>query len=136
MYAKARRAQKAPLGEFEQQVVAAVKDCEPEAYGVRVCEHLLELHGGSLALAQVYVTLNRLERKGFLSSHWTDPKPIPGGRSRRIFKLDGKGVMALEQSIASRERALASSRRGEGTGEKRQVLGKAAIVPAIAEHIG
>ena len=88
----ARRADKCPLGEFEHQVMVAVKHCEPEAYGVRICERLLAIYGASLALAQVYVTLNRLERKGFLSSSWTDPKPtlwrscsslLPVGRQGR-----------------------------------------------------
>jgi PadR family transcriptional regulator PadR len=96
------------LGEFEHQVLVAVRDCGGEAYGLRIAEMLLGIHGGSLAIAQVYVTLRRLEKKGFLSSQTQAPRPIRGGRARRVFNLEGTGEQALEQSTAFR-RALVTS---------------------------
>jgi PadR family transcriptional regulator PadR len=101
------------LGEFEHQVMVAVRNCGEDAYGLRIAEGLLEVYGGSLAIAQVYVTLNRLEKKGFLSSQMQAPRPIRGGRARRVFKLEGKGDLALEQSTAFR-RALVTSADANG----------------------
>jgi DNA-binding PadR family transcriptional regulator len=97
-----------PLGEFEHQVMVTVQNCAEEAYGLRIAESLLEIYGSTLAIAQVYVTLNRLEKKGFLSSRTESPRPIRGGRARRVFQLEGKGDQALEQSTAFR-RALVTS---------------------------
>jgi DNA-binding PadR family transcriptional regulator len=102
-----------PLGEFEHQVMAAVRNCGKEAYGLRIAESLLEIYGNALAIAQVYVTLNRLEKKGFLSSQTESPRPIRGGRARRVFLLEGKGDQALEQSTVFR-RALVTSVNGNG----------------------
>jgi PadR family transcriptional regulator PadR len=96
------------LGEFEHQVMATVRNCGEDAYGLRIAEILLGIYSGSLAIAQVYVTLSRLEKKGFLSSQMDAPRHMRGGRARRVFKLQGKGDAALEQSTAVRS-ALATS---------------------------
>ena len=107
---RARRT-RCPLGEFEQQVMTAVVDCQPEAYGVNISVRLLDVYGASLALAQVYVTLKQLHGKGFLTVHpETSPRPIPGGRKRTCYQLTSKGVKALEESAAFRN-ALASNMR-------------------------
>jgi DNA-binding PadR family transcriptional regulator len=122
-----RRRAKCPLGEFEQEVMIAVRACQPEAYGSIVAERLLEVHGASLALAQVYVTLKRLWGKEFLSSHDEDtPRPIPGGRKRTCYALTSRGVGALEQSLAFRH-ALSSRARIEY--EK-----TSGVLPANAEN--
>ena len=97
------------LGEFEHQVMVAVRGCGEEAYGLRIAERMVELYGDGLAMAQVYVTLKRLEKKGFLSSQMTVPQPIRGGRSRRVFHMEGKGAVALEQSTAFRSALVAST---------------------------
>jgi PadR family transcriptional regulator, regulatory protein PadR len=122
------------LGEFEHQVMVAVRDCSDEAYGLHIAKHLLEIYGGSLAIAQVYVTLRRLEQKGFLSSRMDVPKPVRGGRARRIFLMEGKGALALEQSTAFRS-ALAASSKGVASGVEKDggspnENGEASFAPA------
>jgi DNA-binding PadR family transcriptional regulator len=92
------------LGEFEQQVMVAVRDCGSEAYGLNIARRLIEVYDTSVAIAQVYVTLKRLEQKGFLSSKLT-PESTDGGRTRRFFRMEASGELALEQSTAVR-RAL------------------------------
>ena len=99
------------LGEFEHQVMIAVRNSGDEAYGLQVAKRLLEKYGGSLAIAQVYVTLQRLVSKGLLSSYVDAPRPIRGGRARRIFKIEEAGVQALEQSTAFRHALLGSENK-------------------------
>ena len=41
--------------------------------------------------------LRRLEKKGCLTSSFTDPSPTRGGKSKRVFKLTAKGIEALEE---------------------------------------
>jgi PadR family transcriptional regulator, regulatory protein PadR len=109
--------------------MVAVKHCEPDAYGIRICERLLAIYGASLALAQVYVTLNRLERKGLLSSCWSNPKPTRGGRARRCYKLESNGVTALDESTTFRQRSLTSMMEGrDGYPESASTAG---ILPAV-----
>ena len=51
-----------------------------------------------LNVGQVYTTLQRLEDKGFVTSHASDPLPIRGGRSRRHFTITGAGACALAEA--------------------------------------
>jgi len=62
------------------------------------------------AMGAVYTTLQRLEDKGFLKSHMSDPLPVRGGRSRRHFVLTGAGQRALREA----ERAAESMWSGVG----------------------
>jgi DNA-binding PadR family transcriptional regulator len=51
--------------------------------------------GIELSRGSIYVTLDRLERKGYVSSWFDDPTPEPGGKARRCFKLEPHGLEAL-----------------------------------------
>ena len=70
------------LGEFEQLVLLAIAQLRGEAYGVPIVEEIERRTGRSVARAAVYVTLRRLEEKGFVSSWMGDPRlaglAVPG----------------------------------------------------------
>ena len=65
------------LGEFEQMVLLAVLCAgqDADAYGVNVHEELQKRTKRRVARGAVYMTLDRLEKKGLLSSYLTDPTP-------------------------------------------------------------
>ena len=46
----------------------------------------------------MYLTLRRLEEKGFVSSWMSDPTPERGGKARRYVKLESAGVPALRDA--------------------------------------
>jgi DNA-binding PadR family transcriptional regulator len=46
----------------------------------------------------VYMTLERLEEKGLLTSHLTDPTPERGGRSKRVYAVTATALVALRDS--------------------------------------
>ncbi|MCH7825609.1 MAG: PadR family transcriptional regulator [Acidobacteria bacterium] len=86
------------LGEFEQIVLLAMARARDEAYAVSIYDEILRTIGRSVSIPAVYVTLSRLEKKGFVRSWMGEPSPTRGGRAKRYFKLAGKGREALEQS--------------------------------------
>jgi DNA-binding PadR family transcriptional regulator len=88
------------LGEFEHLVLLAVVRIEDGAYGLTVRRELEESTGREVTIGAVYATLDRLEGKGLLRSHRTEPESRPGGRSRRQFEITDAGRAALAESRA------------------------------------
>jgi DNA-binding PadR family transcriptional regulator len=86
------------LGEFEQLVLLAIVRLAPDAYGVTIRAEIEERTARSVAIGALYTALERLERKGYVSSTLSDPTPQRGGRSRRYFKLRPAGAAALRRS--------------------------------------
>jgi DNA-binding PadR family transcriptional regulator len=91
----------APLGEFEQLVLLAVMQAtqtEDGAYGITVYDELVHRSGRRVARGAVYMTLDRLEKKGLLSSYLTAPTAERGGRARRCYRTTRPAVTALKAS--------------------------------------
>jgi PadR family transcriptional regulator, regulatory protein PadR len=86
------------LGEFEQSVLLAIVHLDDDAYGVTIRREIEDRTGRSVAVGALYTALDRLERKGFVSSTMSAPTPERGGRSKRHFKLKSAGARALRQS--------------------------------------
>jgi len=86
------------LGEFEQSVLLAIIHLEDEAYGVTIRREIEDRTGRSVAVGALYTALDRLERKGYVTSTMSAPTAERGGRSKRHFKIKTAGVAALRQS--------------------------------------
>jgi PadR family transcriptional regulator PadR len=86
------------LGEFEQLVLLAIVRLAPNAYGSTIRMLIEERTGRSVAIGALYTALDRLERKGYVSSSLSDPTPQRGGRAKRYFKLRPAGASALRRS--------------------------------------
>ena len=86
------------LGEFEQVVLLAVLRMERDAYAVPILREIEKRTRRSVARGALYVTLERLEEKGYLDSWLSDPTPERGGRPKRYYKVKPAGVAALENS--------------------------------------
>ena len=85
-------------------VLLAIAQLRGEAYGVPIVEEIERRTGRSVARAAVYVTLRRLEEKGFVSSWIGDPTPERGGKGRRYVKLEAEGAKALREARRVAER--------------------------------
>ena len=84
------------VGQFEQIILTAILSLRDRAYGVTIHERALELAAPkSVSLGAVYVTLDRLEAKGYLTSWLADPTPQRGGRAKRYYALKPRAVQAL-----------------------------------------
>ncbi|MEP7002609.1 MAG: helix-turn-helix transcriptional regulator [bacterium] len=86
------------LGTLELAALLAVARLGDDAYGLAVRRDLTERTGRDHSVGAVYTTLQRLEDKGFLKSHASEPLPVRGGRSRRHFALTGTGARALRDA--------------------------------------
>jgi PadR family transcriptional regulator PadR len=87
------------LGELEQIVLLAVLRLAGDAYGVAIRDEIRSRTGRSISPGTIYPTLDRLERKGYISSLAGEPLPERGGRSRRIYEIRPEGLAALRASL-------------------------------------
>jgi DNA-binding PadR family transcriptional regulator len=93
------------LGQFEQLVLTAILTLYDEAYGVTIHSKVQELAGSKpVSLGAIYVTLDRLEDKGLVTSWLSDPTPERGGRAKRCYRLEALGERALQESAATAQR--------------------------------
>jgi DNA-binding PadR family transcriptional regulator len=93
------------LGQFEQLVLTAVLTLGEEAYGVPIHEKITGLAGGKPAhLGSMYVTLDRLEAKGYVRSRLEDTVPDGRRRTRRFYRMEPDGERALRESVATARR--------------------------------
>src|SRR5438093_12938236 len=86
------------LGEFEHVVLLAVLRLGDEAYAVPIIDEIERCTGRSISRGSVYITLDRLETKGYLRSWLADPTPERGGRAKRYYALRPRAVQALKES--------------------------------------
>jgi DNA-binding PadR family transcriptional regulator len=84
------------LGEFEHLVLATALRLE-DGYGAELMRELEERTGRQVQGGALYVTLDRLERKGYLKSRLGEPDPSRGGRPKRFVEVTPAGVRALAQ---------------------------------------
>ena len=93
------------LGHFEQLVLTAILTLKEEAYGAKIHIKVSDLEGvRSVNLGSVYVTLDRLQDKGYVTSHFADPSPERSGKARRYFKLEAAGETVLKETIEQQKR--------------------------------
>lgn len=87
------------LAEFELLVMlAALRLGKDEAYTVSIARDIAERTGRSVRRANVYTTLQRLEKKGLVSTDLGDPRPERGGKPRRLVTVEPAGVEALRST--------------------------------------
>jgi PadR family transcriptional regulator, regulatory protein PadR len=96
------------LGEFEHVVLLAILRLGDQAYAVAIRDEILERTGRDVSRGSIYITLDRLETKGYLRSRLADPTPERGGRAKRYYTLRPRAVEALKES----RRALVALWRG------------------------
>lgn len=90
-----------PLGEFEQVVLLAVLCAARDgdvAYGVNVHDEIRARLRRVVTRSAVYMTLDRLEKKGLLTSYLTEPTPERGGRAKRGYRVTRRARTALHES--------------------------------------
>lgn len=97
------------LGEVEQLVLLAVLHLEDNAYAVPIRALVLRAADVALSRGTVYVTLERLERKGHVASWFSDPQAIRGGKARRHFRLTPQGLSAARSAKRAIDRLVAGT---------------------------
>ena len=85
------------ISRSEEFLLLAVWRLKEEAYGVKIRQQLKRATGKTWAYGALFVMLRRLEEKGYLTSHFTDPSSYRGGKSKRVFRISNEGVKALQE---------------------------------------
>ena len=86
------------LGGFELLVLLALIRLGDDAYGVPISEAIGESSGREVALGSVYITLERLEQKGLVSSKLGEPTAERGGRAKTYFHVTAKGLREVRRA--------------------------------------
>jgi PadR family transcriptional regulator len=101
-------ANRGQLGNFELMALLALIRLGEDAYGVSISREIEQRTGREVALGSVYATLERLERKAWVSSKLGESTPKRGGRAKRYFRVTAKGL----QEASRTQRALRQLWRG------------------------
>ena len=89
------------LGDFEQLVMLAIlhlSQQDQEVYGVPIVEEIGRRTQRKVARAAVYITMRRLERKGFLDAWMSEPGTSRGAKARRCVRVTPEGLRVLRDS--------------------------------------
>jgi DNA-binding PadR family transcriptional regulator len=97
------------LGEVEQLVLLAVLRLGDESYAVPILDLIRTEASVDLSRGTIYVTLERLERKGYVTSWFGAPTAVRGGKARRIFRLKPTGLAAVRASKTAIDRLSAGT---------------------------
>src|SRR5690242_13243639 len=89
------------LGAFEQAVLLAIVRLGEDAYGLAILKEVQTRLERDVAAGAVHATLERLERKGVVSSQLGSGTPVRAGRARRFYRLQPAGLRALNDARAA-----------------------------------
>ena len=89
------------LGEFEQMVLLSIMRLGSGAYGLSIKDELEAVAGRSPSSGSLYTTLDRMEKKGLLTSSEGEASSERGGRPRRYVRLTPAGQEMLARSRTS-----------------------------------
>ena len=84
------------LGDLEELMLLAVLRLGDEAEGAGVREELASVAQRAVSISTVYVTLMRLEEKGYVRSWKGEPSGRRGGKAKRHYAVSPEGRAALE----------------------------------------
>src|SRR6266536_539113 len=87
------------IGDFEQLILLAILRLGAHAYGMRIRREIEERTGRTTSIGALYITLERLEEKGFIGSELGESTPQRGGRAKRFFTLNPSGRDAVQRSV-------------------------------------
>lgn len=91
------------LGDLEELVLLAVRRLGDQADGGAVRKELADRAARKVSVSTVYVTLMRLEEKGYARSWKGEPTGERGGKARRLYELTPEGLQVLEHVRAVRD---------------------------------
>ncbi|MGA9946175.1 MAG: PadR family transcriptional regulator [Candidatus Cybelea sp.] len=92
------------LGEFEHIVLLTVLRLGEDAYGAAIRAEIERVTDRFSTIGAVHATLERLERKGLVSSRIGEPTAERGGKAKRHFKIERAGIAALKDVRMTLER--------------------------------
>jgi DNA-binding PadR family transcriptional regulator len=84
-----------PIGDFEQRILFALIHLGADAYGVTIRNEIEDRTGRTVSAGALYTALDRLEKRGLVSSRLGEPTPERGGKRKRLYSVEPAGERAL-----------------------------------------
>jgi len=108
------------LSRTDEMILLAVWRLGDNAYGVTIAQMLTRTSGKKWVLGAVYVPLERLEKKKYLSSCLGQSTKKRGGRSKRLYRLTKDGLIVLiktksQEQLIWRNITISSLEKGYDT---------------------
>jgi PadR family transcriptional regulator, regulatory protein PadR len=89
------------IGDFEQLILLALVRLGPDAYGVTIRREIERRTARAISPGALYTALDRMEKRGLVSSRLGDPTPERGGKRKRLYTLETAGERVLARVYES-----------------------------------
>lgn len=83
------------LSRLDEVLLLTVLRLKDNAYGVSIIKDIYKRTGEEIKLGGLWVSLDVLSRKGFLTKGLADPTPQRGGKSKIYYTITREGIEAL-----------------------------------------
>jgi DNA-binding PadR family transcriptional regulator len=93
------------LSRQEELMLLSIWKLGTDAYGVTIRQNVTELTGKYWSIGAVYDVLDRLARKGFVSTVVGEPVKARGGKSKRFYRITKSGFKALKEVRTLQDKA-------------------------------
>jgi len=85
------------LSRTDELLLNCILRLQEDAYTFMIREKLKEITGKTWAFGAIFISLDRLERKGYVKSYLGDDTPDRGGRRKRFYSVTKDGLKALAE---------------------------------------
>ena len=85
------------LSRPEELILLTIWKLGKNAYGVQIRKHVSDITNKYWSIGAIYDVLDRLARKGFVSTRSGPPTKERGGKSKRFYQISRAGFSALEE---------------------------------------
>lgn len=93
------------LSRQEELMLLSIWKLDDNAYGVTIRQNVTDLTGKYWSIGAVYDVLDRLTKKGLVSTLVGDPVKTRGGKSKRFYRITKSGFKALGEVRALQRKA-------------------------------
>ena len=101
------------LGRSEFIVLGVLAQRARGAHGTALMDDLAGITGREWSVGSLYTMLERLQKKGFVSSSWGEPTAERGGRRKRIFQVQAAGLAAMRRAQEMHDAVAVRARLAE-----------------------
>ena len=91
------------IGALEEMVILLAAAMQEEAYAVSIRREYTGRTGNEISIPAIHTVLKRLENKGMLRSHESEPTRDRGGRKKRIYTITRSGYQLISELRNQRE---------------------------------
>jgi DNA-binding PadR family transcriptional regulator len=85
------------LGEFEYLLITAASRLGDNSYGAAIREEIETTTRRKCSIGALYTTIERLERKGLVTTWMGEATAERGGRAKRMVRVTAKGARAAKE---------------------------------------